>query len=261
MTKKNEPKREWYALGATDFKPIPINATTQQHILIELSTYDIYIDRTRATRTQLLAELGKHRINKDLTNDTREQLLTEFRRLGIPVDGPTGFFTEISTAIGLYNAQQQLANDTSPSAARDQMTETLAAATQLSNALGNTNANAIAHIHEALISTGAEQTSATAFINSAIHTLDKINSVFAEAIQLSEEHINQGRLSDIARILLACDLAKIFQKYTRLKPKASEDGPYEALLSIVVGAATGGTLFSSHKLARKALQRLNKKGP
>ena len=179
----------------------------------------------------------------EIDKDTRRQVTLQLRTVTTDLPALDQFFDVLGESVSRFRAHRNLADRSNPKIVRANIKKALKEVLRLNDSLNSLDGNSWQLIREQVEGGLTVQT----------HHLQTIIYALTQAEQAAREYPNTGRLRDHARLFLAVDVADAMHTHLGLTPTSTKDGPFDAILAIVLGAATGKRVSSTHVLVRRAL--------
>jgi hypothetical protein len=179
----------------------------------------------------------------EISPETKQHICITLNHSGLtPSDD---FFVAITQAISRFYTGKEIADLSSPSAIRSNLSSAKKAAHQLNDKL-----NKLDHNSRLLIGEVMEG----GVVTMQFSLLDQINKALTAAALIAEKYPRSGRLTEAHRLWLAADVAAAIREYVGVEPSSTKDGLFESILCIIFAEVTGQETTSHHELVRKALQ-------
>ncbi len=153
------------------------------------------------------------------------------------------FFEALEMGIFRFKAYKEIGEKSRPSAVRENLNGARRLAERLYVSLQSLDGNSRQRLDQAQEGGTRSLQAATA------NTISALDS----AIQLANEYPRAGRLPEPHRIFLAADVADAIGTHLGVKPTATKEGLFSAILGAVLTEATGKKSEAVHELARTAL--------
>lgn len=187
---------------------------------------------------------GRAALSEEVQKEIDEEIARALPDKQIPED----FHVAVAEAIATYRAGRQLVEASKPAVVRDKLRQARNATEKVYRLINELDANARALLCE--MGTPSRQLEEQA---KAVH------KALSDAFEVARGFQHRGRLPDQARLDLAADLARAIRTHLLVRVTAGRMGAYQALLEIVLKAATGRPkeVKDVHDLAGKALRDLD----
>lgn len=181
----------------------------------------------------------------EIDKDNRTQICSELQENGYKSEVPPAFFDALCDAIGLFNSERKLAENSKPSEMRKNLKAATDAARMLQHKLCDLDSNSKLLLIEVL---GDEMSAPQE------EYLSIVIDVLIKSADIAKEYPNKGRLVERSRVLLAAEVAYAIEKHLGEVPSTTKEGIFESVLTIVLRIATGKEVSSVHDLMRRALK-------
>jgi len=174
---------------------------------------------------------------RQLSKADEQQIASQLKTYRL--DASQTFLDRMNNALSLYDVQRAIHDSNKPGIVRKKLKEAKQACATYLDALGSLPDTAMYLL-------GGD-------FNTMCDSAKKAMDVIATATISANNYPAKGKLPDSARLLLGAAVAQAFRDILKSEPTTTKAGPFESVLTIVLGAATSREPDEVHALARRAI--------